>query len=79
MCGRYANHLKSLYSCAILTREAVVSLVGIHPRMPLILGREDARNWLQLSADSLQQTVGERMERLQRYTDYPLVVRPPVA
>ena len=55
-----------LYSCTILTRPALPSIAGLHPRMPLILGTDQARNWL-------QQPLAGQLEELKRYDDYRLV------
>ena len=60
---------QSLYSCTILTRAAVPALAEIHPRMPLLLNKEDARNWL-------QQPVNEQLDQLQKYDTYPLSASP---
>lgn len=59
---------ENLYSCTILTRAATSSLQGIHPRMPLILNKQDARNWL-------ERPINEQLEYLQQYSDYPLTVQ----
>jgi putative SOS response-associated peptidase YedK len=60
-----------LYSCTILTRSAISLLAEIHPRMPLILDKNNAQNWL-------QQPVNEQFGALQKYEHYPLTVSAPV-
>ena len=53
-----ANH--SLYSCTILTREAVPSMAALHPRMPVIVDQIAATAWLNgintVMLGALQQT-----------------------
>lgn len=61
---------ETVYSCTILTRSAVSRIAEIHPRMPLILPREDAREWLLGSPAGLLQSV-------LAYRDYALVVSAP--
>jgi putative SOS response-associated peptidase YedK len=58
----------SVYSCTILTRSAVPSLADIHHRMPVILNREDAQNWLYAAAIN----INTQLSVLQQYNDYPL-------
>jgi putative SOS response-associated peptidase YedK len=63
-----------LYSCTILTRAAVPSLSDIHPRMPIILDKQSAQNWLQPSPEN---NPGLQLEHLQRYDTYWLKVSTP--
>ncbi len=63
-----------LFSCTILTRAAVPSLADIHPRMPLILNKQDARNWLEPSSGF---ALGSQLDHLQQYDSYPLTVSTP--
>lgn len=60
-----------LYSCTILTRAAVPLLGNIHPRMPIILDKQNARNWLQPAPEF---NPGLQLDHLQRYDTYPLTV-----
>ncbi|MCP3851698.1 MAG: SOS response-associated peptidase, partial [Gammaproteobacteria bacterium] len=56
------------YSCTILTRPAISLLAEIHPRMPLILDKNNAQNWL-------QQPLRTQLDHLQSYNDYPLILK----
>jgi len=74
MAGLWAFWMQSeqwLFSCTVLTRSAVPSLMGIHPRMPLILNKQDAINWLEPSPDL---SLKKQLHHLQQYDRYPLVV-----
>lgn len=55
-------------SCTIITRAAISSLSELHPRMPLILDKENARHWLQ--PNSLRFDV--LLTSLQQYEGYTL-------
>lgn len=52
MAGLWSEHKNSqgdaLYSCAIVTRNAVGSLKSIHERVPLIMDQADLMQWLDL-------------------------------
>ena len=61
---------EELYSCTILTRSAISRIAEIHPRMPLILSKRDARSWL-------EQAPGSQLESLQVYDDLELAVSAP--
>lgn len=63
---------EALYSCTILTRGAVSRIAEIHPRMPLILPRQDAQDWL-------HKPPAESLGRLLGYSDYALTVSEPPA
>lgn len=67
---------QSIYSCTILTRVAVSSLVEIHPRMPLILNKQDAQKWLKQPVDF---DLSRQFYHLQQYERYPLIVSTSVA
>jgi len=41
-----------LLTCAIVTRAAVPAVAPVHDRMPLVLGPEERRHWLDPEADS---------------------------
>ena len=65
---------QSLYSCTILTRTAVPALMQIHPRMPLILNKKAAQNWLE---QPIASGIGRQLEDLQRINNYRLIARTP--
>jgi putative SOS response-associated peptidase YedK len=65
---------QSLYSCTILTRTAVPALMKIHPRMPLILDKIAAQNWLEQPNAS---DIGRQLDSLQRINNYRLIAQTP--
>ena len=67
---RWGEDEERFYSCTILTRSAVSRISEIHPRMPLILPREDALDWL-------QQPPQASLKKLLSYRDYALSVSTP--
>lgn len=66
----WAQEDQHINSCTIITRPATASIQGIHPRMPLILNRQDAQNWL-------FQPLEAQLEYLRSCKDYQLSVSTP--
>lgn len=53
-------------SCTILTRESEGALADLHPRMPVMLGPDSARTWLQEGAAALPELQNSRQHEAVR-------------